>query len=132
MKLADNFSALKIKPTLHKFGSWPYPIPPIEYSTDSDSESREHVKANKLTKVPRKTIIKKSKFRNDTVYYSSGKECSDSGDADSNSETEPDYEWINFIRKRAADKAAAQANGGAATGGAATGGAAAGGAAIAT
>ncbi|KAM6491429.1 hypothetical protein JOM56_013203 [Amanita muscaria] len=121
MKLADDFSALKIKPTLHKFGSWPYPIPPIEYSTDSDSESRECVKANKIPKAPRKIIAKKSKFRDDTVYYSSGEERSDSerADPDSASEAEPDYEWINFIRKRAADKAAAQAN---AAGGVAAGG----------
>ncbi|KAM6500224.1 hypothetical protein JOM56_003238 [Amanita muscaria] len=132
MKLANDFSALKIKPASLKFRSWPYPIPPIEYSTDSDSESRKSVKVNKTPKAPRKIIVKKSKFRDDMVYYSSGEESSDGEHADSDSapeQTEPDYEWINFIRKRAADKAAAQAN---AAGGVAAGGVTAGGAAMAT
>ena len=44
MKLADDFSALKIKPALLKSRCWSPPVPPIEYVTDSDSESRESVK----------------------------------------------------------------------------------------
>lgn len=105
MNLSEKFAALKIKTPLHK--AFPRRVPPIEF-TDTETDNNDlngHVKAKKPLKQPRKILqIKKSKFQDNAVYYSSGMEDSDGeqDDSDSEMETEPDYEWIAFVRQRAA------------------------------
>ncbi|KIL54971.1 hypothetical protein M378DRAFT_182359 [Amanita muscaria Koide BX008] len=89
MNLSKKFAALKIKTPLHK--AFPRRVPPIEFtSTKSDNNDLNgHVKAKKPLKQPCKILqIKKSKFQDNAVYYSSDMEYSDGEQDDSDSEME--------------------------------------------
>ncbi|KIL54651.1 hypothetical protein M378DRAFT_1052593 [Amanita muscaria Koide BX008] len=112
MNLASQFSTLKVNTPLPKYSSWDYRVDPIEYVTDTETHgvSDDRVKANQLSK--RRWIIstisvKKTKFQEDRIYYSSGGEDSDGEDSDSDcgldSEiaTEQDDEWIACLMRRA-------------------------------
>ncbi|KIL55132.1 hypothetical protein M378DRAFT_182311 [Amanita muscaria Koide BX008] len=121
MNLANRFSALKINAPLPRnlnYSSWGYRVDPIEYVTDTENVSDDHVKANQTSK--RTWMISAKKSR---VYYVSSGEDSDSEDSNSTDsecvsdseiaiEQDDDSEWITCVRRRAelsAARAAARA-----------------------
>ncbi|KIL64522.1 hypothetical protein M378DRAFT_11334 [Amanita muscaria Koide BX008] len=115
MDLADKFSVLKLNTPSRKYESYSgySQAPPIEFISDSESAGKNGaIKANKPSKQSRKISVKKSKFQDKVVYYSSGGEVSDGehGNSDSEIVTLPpsriDHEWRAFCSKRAEIKAA--------------------------
>ncbi|KIL63029.1 hypothetical protein M378DRAFT_12402 [Amanita muscaria Koide BX008] len=108
MDLADKFSVLKLNAPLHKYKSYSYysQAPPIEFISDNEIDDDNRIKANKPLKRARKINVKKSKFQDDVVYYSSGGEVSDGEHSGLDSEIAIDHEWRAFCSKRAEIKAA--------------------------
>ncbi|KAM6499666.1 hypothetical protein JOM56_005174 [Amanita muscaria] len=108
MDLANKFSVLKLNTPSRKYKSYSgySQAPPIEFISDSESAGENSVKANKPSKRSPKISVKKSKFQENVVYYSSGGEVSDGEHSDSDSEIVIDHEWRAFCSKRAEIKAA--------------------------
>ncbi|KAM6498965.1 hypothetical protein JOM56_000738 [Amanita muscaria] len=112
MNLPEQFSTLQITTmplgSLH-LAAKPGSVPSIEFSSDTESDNRNvRAKDNTLTKRTRKLFVKGPKLFKEELYYSDGREVTDSEDSDSDSEmvTEPDHEWVAFVKQHAASSAA--------------------------